>query len=456
MKKRLTLWMILLFVPLVLFISLHTADSAFRQSLESEMQRAQVAQGLIAADMRRSTQGQTYPQLLSFALKVQDHYRPQGIQLHLIRGGTSLTEFTFPQDSYRGLLTGGRAALLDTLSRPQRYVIGDSLSGGLRLLFISDVSGVYALRDALRREALLYAGLGALAVAVLSLLLAHGFTRPLHRLTMAARRMAAGEKEAAALPLNRRDELGTLAQSFGQMQQAVQAREQALQREVHQRQRLLDALAHEMRTPLTSLLGNARLLEGDRLSPDQRQEVAGDMAREIKRLSGLDEQLLKLTALPHEGLTWQEVALAPLLRQAAGRFQPLYPDNPIVVAGGEGQLWGDEELLSLLVDNLLSNALKASKKGQSVTLKPLNGGFSVTDTGKGMTEEQLRHAADPFYKGDSSRASRGIGLGLSICQRIAALHGGELSLVSQVGQGTTATYLMGSAAVPPAAPADFL
>lgn len=439
MKKRLTLLMVLVFVPLVLLITMLSAQRAFRLSLAQETQRAQVSEGLIAQELRRVLAGKEYQDTLSLTRQYQERYISQGIRLAFVHNGAPLHDFALPQESYQGLLNGQRAALLDTLSAPPVYAIGDPLTAQTTLLYMQDVSDVYALRAKLHQEALGYAQLGALAVGMLALLLSHGLTRPLNQLTRAAQGLARGEGGEVPLPTKRQDEVGELARTFEGMQDAVQTREQALQEEAAQRQHLLDALAHEMRTPLCSLLGNARLLEGEKLSVTQRSQVAGDMAAEIKRLADMDQQLLKLTTLPREELDIKEIDIKALLHRSAARVAPRFPHNSLLVEGPDVCLQGDEALLSLLADNLLHNALRASGLGQPVTLKAIENGFSVIDEGHGMDAEQLRRATEPFYKGDVSRATGGTGLGLSLCRQIATLHGGALSLQSTPMQGTTVT-----------------
>ena len=112
-----------------------------------------------------------------------------------------------------------------------------------------------------------------------------------------------------------------LFRSFSEMQGAVEARETQLREESEARQALLDALAHEMRTPLTSLLGNARLLQR-KLPPEERKQIADSMAKEIHRLTDMDQQLMKLTAMGHETPETERVSVTELLRETAERLQP--------------------------------------------------------------------------------------------------------------------------------------
>ncbi len=204
----------------------------------------------------------------------------------------------------------------------------------------------------------------------------------------------------------------------------------------------MDALSHEMRTPLCALLGNARLLQNAAVPEDERCRLAEEMARDIKRLSDLDTQLLKLTELKHEKPAFSLVSVLPLLKESAERVAHQSKGIALQVEGEAADIAGDRELLARLLDNLALNALRASKAGQTVILRSLPNGFAVEDRGIGMTGEQIAHAREPFYKADPARTRKagGVGLGLTICGQIAALHHGELSIVSAPGKGTTVSF----------------
>jgi signal transduction histidine kinase len=307
---------------------------------------------------------------------------------------------------------------------------------------LRDVSDLYALRDRLRATAI-WTALGAgLMTALLSYLLASWFTAPVKRLTKAADAMRRNTFDPSMLPRPSHDEIGTLSRTFSEMHAAVEERERHLAEEAESRQRLLDSLAHEMRTPLCAMLGNARLLQNPAVDANTRHRLAEEMAGEIKRLSDLDTQLLKLTELSHGEIKPRLVAVLPLLQDTARRAGHQAKNVTLKVEGEAADLAGDCVLLSLLADNLALNAIRASKSGQTVTLRSLPNGFSVEDRGVGMTAEQIKHAQEPFFKADPARTRKagGVGLGLSLCGRIAALHGGTLAIVSEPGRGTTVTF----------------
>ena len=442
MRKRLTLWMTVLFVPLLAAVLLLFLRQSFTQTLQRELQRAQMAEGIIYLQVRDVFDGITYAQGVEAARDYRNLYATQGLELLCIYSGQPVAGAVLPGNAAQVLLVGSRAALLDTLTAPQRYLIADPLSAQWTLLTLRDVSDLYSLRDALRRTALWIVLAGGLLMALLAYGLATWFTAPIKRLTGAVHAMRQSAFNPAQLPRPAQDEVGTLSQAFIAMHAAVAEREAHLQQESKARQRLLDALAHEMRTPLCALLGNTRLMQNPAVPEAARHRLANEMVGDIKRLTDMDTQLLKLTALAHEPLSVAPVAVLPLLCDSARRIGHQAQGVTLVAEGVESMISGDAELLSLMVDNLALNAVHASQNGGTVTLTSLTNGFTVKDTGIGMTAEQLAHAQEPFYKADPARTRKagGVGLGLTLCRQIAQLHCGTLAISATPGQGTTVTF----------------
>ena len=273
----------------------------------------------------------------------------------------------------------------------------------------------------------------ALAVA-LAAWISGLLTRPLRQLSAAAARLARGEYDAP-LPTAQNDEIGALIRAFSGMSGAIGEREAALRAQAEERQALIDALAHEMRTPLTAILGGARLLGQSKLSEGQQSELLDMMAREAARLSTMDERLLLLTRLGHEQPEWTTFDSRAMAEEALRVFDGVRLE-------GEGAAFvGERELTILLLRNLVVNAQRAGGETPvCVTLHP--DGFDVTDCGCGMTEEQLAHAFEPFYKADKARTrgAGGAGLGLSLCRKIARLHRGDVRIESEIGKGTRVCY----------------
>ena len=439
MKRRLMIWMTLVFMPTLLLLSWFMSERVFHLAMQREQERAQMAEALIASEVRKTIVNLPYDGVVQAARQYRRAYAAQGIELIFCYNRIPLGGATLPNRNYEAMLGRYRTGMLDTLSRPEKFVIGEPLTGQVTLLVLRDVSDLYEMRAEMQRIFLLAAVMGSAVMIVMSWLVASRFTRPVARLTDAAQALAAGET-GQTLPTGRRDELGALARSFAEMEKAVLSREESLKQEAANRQAMLDALAHEMRTPLCSLLGNVRLLEMP-LEEQEQSQILDEMAREIKRLTEMDAQLMKLSLLHREPLEVTEVAMVPLLQETAGRLAPQAGEIHIEVMGPECVIPGDRELLSLLADNLTVNAIRASSPGQTVTLTATERGFMVQDEGLGMTEEQLSHVFEPFYRADKarSRSLGGAGLGLSLCRRIAELHRGKLHFASSPGEGTVVT-----------------
>lgn len=441
MKRRLMLWMIAVFVPLLVALAFLVTERSFTISMEREQERAQMNETLIAAQVRQNVADLDYSRMVQAARQYRSAYAEQGVELIFCYNQLPLGGAALPNHLYERMLSGVRCALLDTLSQPERYAVAEPLTDELTLIVLHDVSSLYDLRSELRRTFALAAILGAAVIALVSWLVASGFTRPIRRLTEAAQALGENRPRRHILPLKRKDELGMLARSFEEMRKAVEQREEALSQEAAARQAMLDALAHEMRTPLCALLGNARLMQ-EELPSAERRAIAEEMAHEIRRLSEMDEQLMKMMRLRNEPLEMENVPLLPLLNETASRLKAQANGAEIKVDGQNSVIAGDRALLSLFADNLAVNAIRASGAGQTVTLTALKDGFRITDSGIGMTKDQLEHIFEPFYKADKARTRRhgGAGLGLTLCSQISQLHGGKLAVESEPGRGTSVTF----------------
>ena len=218
------------------------------------------------------------------------------------------------------------------------------------------------------------------------------------------------------------------------------------------RANFISDFSHEFRTPINSMAGFAQLLAEDDLTEEERREYASIIGKESQRLAGLSERILLLskmeaaTVLP--SIDMVEVAeqlrrtVALLNRRAEERAVAVDMSlDPCVVRG-------NADYLMQLWTNLLDNALKFSPEGGRVSIA-LYGGrrdedgagrgeavIWVSDEGCGMDADTKAHIFDRFYQGDTSHASAGSGLGLTLCHRIAQLHGGSIQVQSAPGKGS--------------------
>ena len=432
MRKRIALCMVALVLTLLGPGMALVVSRSFALTMERERARALGEEAAIARALTLETAEGNVGR--STASTLQTRYGSNELTIYLLQNGETITGEALPtvQKLPELLNTETRATLLDGVS--ERLLIAHALDGEITLLTALDVSPVYALRRELLRGAAALGLIGLALAGALAIWISGVLTRPLSQLADAAAKLADGDY-AAPLPAAKNDEMNALIRAFSRMSAAIDERETVLRTQAEERQALIDALAHEMRTPLTAILGGARLLQQSRLSGSQQSELLDTMAREASRLSTMDERLLLLTRLDHEA-----PAFAPFDSQAMAR-EALSVFDGVRLEGDDAVFVGERELTILLLRNLVVNAQRAGgKEAVRVTLHP--DGFDVTDYGCGMTKEQIARAFEPFYKADKARtrSAGGAGLGLPLCRKIARLHHGELHMESEIGRGTRVCY----------------
>ena len=432
MRKRIALCMVALVLTLLGPGMALVVSRSFALTMERERARALGEEAAIARALTLETAEGNVGR--STASTLQTRYGSNELTIYLLQNGETITGEALPtaQKLPELLNTETRATLLDGVS--ERLLIAHALDGEITLLTALDVSPVYALRRELLRGAAALGLIGLALAGALAIWISGVLTRPLSQLADAAAKLADGDY-AAPLPAAKNDEMNALIRAFSRMSAAIDERETALRTQAEERQALIDALAHEMRTPLTAILGGARLLQQSRLSGSQQSELLDTMAREASRLSTMDERLLLLTRLEHEA-----PAFAPFDSRAMAR-EALSVYDGVRLEGDDAVFVGERELTILLLRNLVVNAQRAGgKEAVRVTLHP--DGFDVTDYGCGMTKEQIARAFEPFYKADKARtrSAGGAGLGLPLCRKIARLHHGELHMESEIGRGTRVCY----------------
>jgi signal transduction histidine kinase len=282
-------------------------------------------------------------------------------------------------------------------------------------------------------------------LAVLLYLLLRKLYAPLGNLSRATAQFAAGNLTVRADDSGT-DEFSALAGNFNAMADRIGGQIQTLEDTANQRQRMLDDLAHEMRTPLTGIHGYAEYICAARISEEEKIDAAHFIMSESMRLKHISETLLDMAFVRENKISPTELIVKELLILTRDRFWSRMSEKELIieVEGGDFLLQGDKLLLELMLSNLTENACKACRQGGTIrlggTCKDGQKVLYVADDGGGMTAEQLAHITTPFYRTDRSRNRKegGTGLGLALCERIAAAHGAALSFTSALGEGTTA------------------
>lgn len=240
-----------------------------------------------------------------------------------------------------------------------------------------------------------------------------------------------------------RDEIGDFAQSFNRMADHVEQHMLALSQEIESKQRFIDNLSHEIRTPTTAIVGYAELLQYANCAPEDWQNAVSHIAHAGNRVLSLSHALLDVSSMQAQNSRLEPVSLSVLLQAACALVQIQCQKAEIILTLNikpDIIVFGDSVLLESLVVNLLENAITACVEGDTITLTADNlpaPSFCITDTGCGMDAEMASHIAEPFYRGDAARSGgHHLGLGFSLCQHICAQHNASLRVVSAPNKGT--------------------
>jgi two-component system sensor histidine kinase ChvG len=275
-----------------------------------------------------------------------------------------------------------------------------------------------------------------LFTAAVTLLLAWSISRPLGRLSRAARRVAAGEPDVV-IPISGGGEIRELGESFARMKDQLDARLRYISD-------FAADVAHEFKSPLTSIRGAAELLdEGAADDPEARRRFLRNIELDVARLDRLVSRLLELSRIEASSEVMAVIDLEATLARVVDRSSA--PEAPVRLryerAGRLVRARGSD--LETAVRNLVDNALRYSPPGEAVEIAVTGGPderflrVAVTDRGPGISEDNLPRIFERFFTTDKSR--EGTGLGLAIVQRVAQAHGGRVLVDSRPGEGATFT-----------------
>lgn len=315
----------------------------------------------------------------------------------------------------------------------------------ITLVIAQDAAPVWQARQARTRNALIVELLAMVLAGGLVLLLCRRMTRPLEQLEQASRQIAAGAYSQRTA-IHGSDEIASLSRSFDEMAQAVEGTVQTLQQNARQKDDFVAAFTHELKTPMTSILGFADILRSGEVSPATRRTAADYIYHESKRLEALSGNLLALMGLEQQPPQLEAIPLGRVL-QSLRRALPQGSPVP-TLPRSDAVVLAQPELLCDMLYNLIQNARKATPADGKVEVlldeTPTRLTIRVQDTGCGIPPQELARITEPVYMVDKSRAREqgGSGMGLALCARIAALHGTTLQFASVPSQGTTVSFCL--------------
>lgn len=319
-----------------------------------------------------------------------------------------------------------------TLVMVTGLVPGDSEFNPFRILIETQPAALNVIKFFIIRTQAAAFFIGVIFIFVLTL----SIIRPIKRLNRASKKVTKGDF-SIEIPEKGHDEIAELTHNFNIMVKELSANE-------YLHKDFVSNVSHEFKTPITSLKGYAKLLKEPNISPEKQLEYFDIIISESERLSNLSTNLLKLSELENNalGINKEMFSLDEQIRDTLLLLQYEWEKKGLEldIELDEIVYIGDKALIYQMWVNLISNAIKYSNDGGSVKItlrKKDKIEATISDNGIGMSKEDTQNIFRRFYKADKSRNTSGTGLGLSIVQRIVELHGGNITVDSELGKGSS-------------------
>lgn len=318
-----------------------------------------------------------------------------------------------------------------------------SSRGNYYLEINRNINRIYEDRKALYQRYKLVLVVVIAVSALVTFIFSMDFTRPILRLSKETKLFAAGNYERR-VRVSGNDEVTALMEDFNEMADQLQDNMAKLKKQARQQEEFTAAFAHELKTPLTSIIGYADMLRMMELPEEDRRVCGNYIFQQGSRLERLSYKMLELVGMDKQKIQFRPVSVKELLDKSYDMMKKLLEEKELQwdCQAQEAVLWGDEDLLLSLLCNLIDNSRKAcGEQGKIQCQGRIEEGtyvLAVEDDGRGIPEEELDHIKEAFYMVDKSRARRegGAGIGMALCEKIIQLHQGSWNIESGIDEGT--------------------
>ena len=325
----------------------------------------------------------------------------------------------------------------------RRYlVIGQfSLLNRYEVYIIRDITAVY---DGIISLGFRFALIAFIAIVISILMMIFLIRRtlsPLNALQKNAAALANGQYDKR-IAVQGNDEIAELSGRFNKMADSISRHIETLEDTAQQRKLLLSALTHELKTPMTAIIGYSESLMRVKLSPQQKEESIAYIHRECKRIERLSQKMMRLVALHGgEAPNISPQAVSTLFSAAESTLYKIAEQENIALrldCDDDFVLDMDTDMMASVLINLFDNARKAGAKRIVIAAKSRC--LSLTDDGAGIPADEIKRIVQPFYMVDKShsQSNGGSGVGLALCDLICKAHQAQFSIESELGKGTTA------------------
>lgn len=304
---------------------------------------------------------------------------------------------------------------------------------------IYDITSIYdervrQLKDIMFADIIVLV-ISSIVVAVFSIVL----TKPIEELNKLTKEISSGDfKKRVKVRTN--DEIGELADSFNIMAEKIENQINSLELSIKQKDDFISGFSHEIKTPMTAIIGYSDLLRLKNCSDDIRISALNYIYSESKRLEELSYKLLSLMEISEDKIELKDVKIKEFLEKVSKKI--VLDDIQIKLDLEEGIVKIDESLLEIVIRNLVQNAKKAEPKDNCIYIignkKENKYVISVIDNGIGIPKDHIQRVTEDFYMVDKSRSRKngGTGIGLSLCKKILEFHNSKINIESEENVGT--------------------
>lgn len=316
----------------------------------------------------------------------------------------------------------------------------------LALIMKKNITGVFQSKHELEQTSrILYLAILAGAVC-LCFVVSYFITNPIKQLQASTEKIADGEY-GERVEIHTKDEVGELGRNFNQMAEKIQENVVQIQLEAQKKEQFVSDFAHELKTPLTSIIGYADRIYQSDMGREETKKAAEYIFSEGMRLEALAFKMMDLAVLNKQKMIKEVINVKELETDIQMTFEKIMEEKGITFRALLEEAWikVEYDFFKTLLVNLLDNAIKAGSSKIAFTGKIREGGFyefRITDNGCGIPKEDLERITEAFYMVDKARSRKmnGAGLGLAIAQKIAVMHGTTLQYQSRQGVGTSAYF----------------
>ena len=305
-----------------------------------------------------------------------------------------------------------------------------------------NINAIYEEKDRQITEILMIDIIILVIASIIIFIFSKYLTNPIQRLNKTSKKIAAG-KFNERVHIKSKDEIGELSQSFNRMAEEIENKINELNMQVKQKNDFINAFTHELKTPMTAMMGYADLLRLKKCDEEVSKKAIQYIYSETKRLESLSFKLMQLMSLTDDKIKMNPFEIKDFLYKIVKVESNLLGNIQIELNAQPGVVIGDSELLEVVIRNLIENAKNAEPKDYKILIKGEKTNnkkykISIIDKGKGIPQEHITRVTEDFYMVDKSRSKNegGSGIGLSLVKKILILHKSDIHIESEENVGT--------------------